>query len=408
MPARPPFESSSLLLRCGDGSPRAGGILLGLLLVIAGCSTGGDGLPEGTWLTADGPVLAAFLAQVETLSGTPAARAAGAARQRIEACRRVEAHCPAGDEGCDLLERLACAEAPEQPHGEGETADWLVSHALAGGGHLVLRGWETPGGGVTVEASLPRLGETGPASLLLPAGEAPQAPVLKSEGTLLHLRLRPDRGIDFDALVPPGSKRERFRSLQADLVAAASLEGTWEMAVYTPEPGRLFPDAALALDVSSRTLAVAAMESFLEELLHIWPLRQSPFALAGGTGSCLSNLNVLPELAPCWLATDRALVVGWNEVSLDRALGAASDAGEATAAAEAMAEVAATVEDRAQSGLVVHLDRLPEADLRLARAWNPGWDRPPVVYPWRRLELTGRRDGDHYAFRLELLPAGPS
>jgi hypothetical protein len=397
MPARPPFESPSPPWRRG-GSPRAGGILLGLLLVTAGCSTGGDGLPEGTWLTADGQALAAFLAQVETLSGTPAARAAGAARQRIEACRRVEAHCPAGDEGCDLLERLACADASERPLAGAETAGWLVSHALAGGGHLVLRGWETPGGGVTVEASLPRLGEAGPTSLLLPAGEAPQAPVLRSEETLLHLRVRPDRGLDFDALVPPGSKRERFRSLQADLAAAASLEGSWEMAVYTPEPGRLFPDAALALDVSNRTLAVAAMESFLEEIMHIWPLRQSPFALGGAAGSCLSNLNVMPELAPCWVATDTALVVGWNAASLGRALGTPPAAAEDT------------TEPRApeRSRLVVHLDRLPEADLRLARAWNPGWDRPPVVYPWRRLELTGRCDGDHYTFRLELLPAGPS
>ena len=92
------------------------------------------------------------------------------------------------------------------------------------------------------------------------------------------------------------------------------------------------------------------MERFLDDVTEAWPIQREPHELQGRTGECLGNLNVLPDLAPCYVATDRALILGWNRRSLELALLTEPDRSR-----------------RGSSRAVIHLDRMPEADERRVR-----------------------------------------
>jgi hypothetical protein len=58
------------------------------------------------------------------------------------------------------------------------------------------------------------------------------------------------------------------------------------------------------------------------ELEETWSLGHSPLQLKGGaepaneyTGACFLELRILPEFAPCYLVTDRSIVLGWNRAN---------------------------------------------------------------------------------------------
>ncbi len=210
--------------------------------------------------------------------------------------------------------------------------------------------------------------------------------MLASEGSLVHLRLRPDGGLDIASLVSGEGFGARLFKLQSELFAGAVLTGVWELAVYQPQEGQPIPPVALAVDFRNRASAVTVMESFLEEVQQKWPVRRSPFALGGWTGACLGNLRVLPDLAPCYLATDRALVIGWNSYSLGVALadGGGEGGGE-------------------QVELRVELARLPVADARLAAATGAA-SGAEIEYPFGQALVDGRREGESYRFDLRLTP----
>ncbi len=82
----------------------------------------------------------------------------------------------------------------------------------------------------------------------------------------------------------------------------------------------------------------------------------------------------MPDLAPCYVATERALVVGWNPASLHKALDGARP----------------ELEDLGDTGgAVVHLERFAEADRILSSALPVDLASPPRGYPWRRVVVTG-------------------
>src|SRR5262249_17973230 len=116
------------------------------------------------------------------------------------------------------------------------------------------------------------------------------------------------------------SQADRLFRLRSDLFASAVLDGTWEGAVYLPERAGGMPGIALALGFELRSVAVAAAEHFLADLQKTWPVHRSDYRMRAGDGACLLDLNVLPDLSPCYVATGDALVVGWNATSLERAL----------------------------------------------------------------------------------------
>ena len=126
------------------------------------------------------------------------------------------------------------------------------------------------------------------------------------------------------------------------------------------------------------------MEQFISDLEDAWPVQRSPFAVGAARGACLIELNLLPGLAPCFVATEHALVIGWNPVSVRAAL--ANDGAAAP---------------HPHSGFTAFLERFSEADARLARESGSQTAAPPAL-PWRRLSVDGEPAGDRVRVRMRL------
>jgi len=157
------------------------------------------------------------------------------------------------------------------------------------------------------------------------------------------------------------------------------------------------PGIALALGFSLRSAAVAAMERFIADLQQTWPVHRSDLALPAGAGACLPDLNILPDLAPCYVATDDALIVGWNPASLARALQASRSepkASEVDKGSEFISDAPARLD--------LDLALIQRADDLLARAL-PGAS-PPLRWPWSRVLASGGEQDGALVLRVTLLP----
>ena len=87
----------------------------------------------------------------------------------------------------------------------------------------------------------------------------------------------------------------------------------------------------------------------------------------------------MPGLAPCYVATQNALVVGWNDRSVVRALSGGP------------------AELRSVGGVLLELSRLAEADTNLTG------DTPPSAdLPWTRIHAVGREEKDGVRLRVQL------
>lgn len=362
----------------------------GLMSCLTSCSRAPDptaAWPEGVLLSARTASLAALLAQLETLESTPIARHATAWARALPDCDEVEAR---AESISALPQALACRTpggALEPFHRARGEAD--LAFALPGDGERTHGTILTKGHEVMATLRWPEPGRAGAWSLLVPGAEAAGPALLAAEGRLLHARVRPADGVDLASLVPAESQADRLFRLRSSLFAGAVLDGTWEIALYAPDAGQTMPRAALALGTSLRGAAVTAAEQFLRDLEATWPVHRTPFALDGAEGACLLELNVLPALAPCFVATEKALVFGWNPASLATALHPAPpmpsppDAGR----------------------VVVDLASLGRVDARLAALLPAEHGSPPLHWPWGVFEARGRRDAEALELRLALTGA---
>jgi hypothetical protein len=367
---------------------------LGLLaLLTAACADrrpGPPDWPQGALLVARAEALALLLSRLEQLEGTPLATRARALRRALPACGTVEGRAASGDLA-QLVSKLTCRgprSALERLDRERGGRDLAFALPLAGGGRAVGVLSVGEDGGVELELRLPQAALDGPRALLAPGAAAPGPTVLSGSEALIHARLRPEGGLDIARLVPDQGQAARLFRLKSELFAGVVLDGTWEGAVYPPEPARPMPRVALALGFSHRDAAVSAMEGFVRDLRAAWPVHRSFFSVGEATGACLLDLNILPDFAPCYVATDRSLVVGWNPASLRKALDG-----------EAAGGLGRT------GGVVVDFERFADADALLARHALPEGTALPRSYPWRRLVAQGQR-GDDGVRLLVSLTAG--
>jgi hypothetical protein len=364
-------------------------LLLALAFASLGACTPRDAaerLPPGSWLQAEAAPLDRLLAELEGLAGTPMALQATRVRERLRGCSEVFAHC-GDDTGCSLLAGLRC-----QPRGKAAAAareargddHWLLVAGPRRGSRVVARGTIADNGDVALRLRLPRRFGAGGGGLLMPAAGEAGAARLSDARALLHGRVRADGGLALASLVEAGGWGDRLFSLRNELFLGVTLSDRWELALYPPAPGQRMPPLALALDVRDRRRAVTAMEGFLAEVMAKWPVQRSDWQLGEHAGACLGNLRLMPELAPCYVATAEALVLGWNAGSVELALGSppATDAGS--------------------SRVRLFLDRFPDADAQLRAAYQAP-DAPPFPYPWALLEASGRRQGNRYLIEIALL-----
>lgn len=394
-------------------SPAAGAILAALAALtlggagLAGC--GGDPgarLPEGLTLAGATGGLVPVLETLEELEGSPLAREAADLGARIAGCERFVAHCPPRDPAdtgpgaladtgaCRLAEVAECADAlPDwlTAEGDGEPADFGLVSRAEDGLWLLLRARSGDGGTVVLDGEAGPVGLDRAVSLLLPAEEPPGPARMAERDALLHLRVRPDGGLDLARFVEGEGWGARMYRLRSDLFEGKALAGVWELAVYPPAEGELITPMALSLDIEpgERDLAVSAMEQFLSELEEVWPVRRSDYRLGEHEGACLGNVRVMPDLAPCYVATPEALMVGWSSRSLEMALAENDPGGGARP-------------DPEGSGGRIFFSRFPAADRVIAEATGAPGPVDRSFYPWDLLELTGRRDDAVYRFRVRL------
>jgi hypothetical protein len=336
----------------------------------------------------DAERVSGWLEELEVMTGTPLARAAAVTRERLSSCEDFEAWCR-NEAACAMLEQVTCR--PERSELEsmhllrGES-DWVASAPLATGQRLTVRGNTFENGRREIEVQLGVLPDDSPLALLLPAADEPGRSLLSSDQALTHIRIRPDGGLNLASLVSQDGWANRLFQLRSELFLATALKGNWELAVYLPEEHQQMPPMALAVDFNHRGAAVKAMEQFLDQVMQAWPVRKIPFAAREWPGACLSNLQVMPDLEPCYVATDKALVVGWNPSSIEHAV--------ASIVSETELE---------ESRALLFLDRFPLADERLAAVSGGGREAGPTAYPWSQIRVTGHRSGKVYVLRLALI-----
>ena len=342
--------------------------------------------PSGAALLANTRSLDRLLERVARLEGTPLARRAEAIRALLPNCPTVEGRAESGQMS-DLWTALDCATgrsdlvALEQARNGWDLA---VSVPVAGDhglGTLSIN----PSGDVEIELRLPGAAAEGLASLALPGEEATGAVELSESETLLHARVRPRGGLDLASLIPSDSQGARLFRLKSKLFAGVALDGVWEIAIYLPEVGDPMPPTALALNFSHRSAAVAAMEDFIGNLQESWPVARTFFRIDEAEGACLLDLAIMLGLAPCYVATERALILGWNPASLRKALDGHRDE------RDGLGDFSAAI---------IHLDRFADADRILSSALSAEAIPHSTRYPWRRITAKGAPDPS--GFRLQL------
>jgi hypothetical protein len=331
--------------------------------------------PGGAALLANTQSLNRLLGQLAQLENTPLADRAELIRTSLPDCPVVEGRAQSGRLS-DVLQTLTCRSAGSDLAAlERIRADSDLAVALPIDGNRVLGALTIDASGdVDLEIRVPDAAAAGLAGLVLPGSQDPGAAELSRSHTLIHARIRPIGGVDIARLVPRQSQGAQLFRLKSELFAGVVLDGVWELAVYMPEVGHQMPRTALALTFSHRAAAVAAMEGFISNLQESWPVSRTFFQIGSAQGACLLDLRLMPDLAPCYVATKRALVVGWNPASLHKALD----------------DSRPELEDLGDGGgAVVHLERFAEADQILSRALSIDLASPTHGYPWRRVVATG-------------------
>jgi len=340
--------------------------------------------PAGAALLADTRRLDRLLEQIAQLEGTPLARRAKRLRASLPNCKAVEGRAETG-ELSGLWTALTCrAEGSDFGALEHARNGWdLAISAPIAGSHWLGTLSVGAGGDVELELRLPRIAAEGLTSFVLPGREAAGAAELSQAETLIHARVRPQSGFDLASLVPADSQGARLFRLKSELFAGLVLDGVWEIATYPPEEGDSMPRTALALNFSNRSAAIAAMEDFIGNLQDSWPVARTFFRLDEADGACLLDLAIMPGLAPCYVATERALIVGWNPASLRKALD--GHKGDPDGLGNS-------------SGAIIHLDRFADADRILSSALRTETNARPPRYPWKR--ITAKGVPDPFGFRL--------
>jgi hypothetical protein len=360
--------------------------------LLAGCARQPSG-PDGAWWAGTAPEVRTLLGQLRQLEGTPLAKLAEQLEGALPDCAVFGAQAPDGD-AKRLAEGVRCLAAGDPLEQARRAANADVAFVLPGSERAPLHGaLRFEAGTLAADLHWASPHAEGVLGLLLPGDEPVGADRLASSGRIVHLRVRPLGGIDLAALLPEDSQGVSLfglqRGLRSGLLASAVLDGTWEGAVYAPEQHSGMPGVAFALGFRLRDAASAAARQLVDDLQRAWPVHRSEFAHDAGSGACLLDLNVLPELAPCYVVTENAILLGWNPRSLERALGG---------------NVARAVPAREEAGrLDVDLALMRRADEILNRHVAAPGRRSALPWPWTRLLGSGGVERGSLVVRLTLV-----
>lgn len=355
------------------------------MLLVAACASPSEriaapALPEGLLLEGDVEPVRGFLEQLATLEGTPAARFASQGLAALADCETAfsvalpdiagltdhEPRC----EGMPGPLRPVLGPTPLSVAVPLNDDARLIGSAHFSDGGLQASGW------------LELRGEPGAIAIALPDGD-PGAPWLAGETSLIHARGRSQRLPDPGALA--GSDAADVLQLRGGLLADALLDRRWEIAIYPPDAPGGSPAPVVAVGHRSSTAATSALRGLVTGLQQRWALPIEPIAIGDAAGWCLGELHLLPELLPCGVVTDEALVGGWHRAALLVALSGTPPAGQPS------------------TWVVAHLDRIEAADRLIAPASEP------TRWPWATasLEAVDRNGTTHLTVALTPPEATP-
>ncbi|MCP5041899.1 MAG: hypothetical protein GY944_12795 [bacterium] len=373
-------------------------LVCGFATLLVACSRAqrAPALPPGHHVVGRTAAVVGALDALATLTGTPAARVAASLRVQIADCDVFIAQATRAEA---LIDTVQCVEALEAPawlaRVRGDAAlGFAFEHAPGRhiSGHLAVA--ET--GALEITATMDPAQAPGLAALLVPGDEPAGPPALDARDAVAHARVRPASGLDLAALVSQDSQADQMFRLRSELFVGTLLDGTWEAAIYLPPEDRVTPPMVLALDHSIRAGAQVAMEKFVAELEATWPIHHSDREIAGYPGACFHDLKLLPDLVPCYVVSERSIVVGWDPLSIELAIGRTGGNDQEERASDLAVE----------GGLVVHLDRLPEADRRVRGQLGGVASSPGIAELWDALHLEGSGRGGRIAMRLSLERSG--
>lgn len=398
-----PGRSLALGFRLGTGLVLRLVLGLGLVVGLLSCHAESpiDPLRREPALLVEGPALLRFLEHASTLADTPAGRATAKLQSRLESCPEVALTRPMP---APALEALACREASgltpalaaHLERARGEHAG-LLQWPIGKRGRLELRFDVDAAGGLALTGRVEADEAMGALAFLLPAAEPPAPARIDAARTLVHLHLRSASGTGLAALIPKDGQADRLFALKGRLLEGALLEGTLELAFVEPVPEGQVPLAVLAVHHRGAAPIAAALAEALGQLESTWSIVPAPRRFGGVNGpaldgGCYADLPLLPELAPCWVVTPDALLVGYRAEAI-----------------EAVLAESATPSDA--SGLVVDLERVRSLDRRLVAAQTEVAGAGPwparVADVYSRLELRGATAEDgaiELSGRLEARP----
>jgi hypothetical protein len=348
---------------------------IGLAAGLIACSEADDPLLREPVVLAEAELLDRLLERFEALESTPLGRRARTMRSRLGDCPTVWSHptrsAAATRHGELPLADLDCltqAESRSDLHAlaqrERGAHAGFVQWPLGDDGRLALRLDVDAAGHLSLSGSIDPPRNPGALALLLPGREAPAPPAIEPSAALLHARLRPAEGFRISDLIPAGGQADRLFALRGRLLEGALLAGTWELAFMPPAPDGRLPLAVAAAHHRLEMPIREAVDEALDQLEQTWPIRRTPrrFAMAGGRGvegGCFLELPLLPELAPCWVVTPDALLVGYRAEAIEAALAPTLAAGEGSGTRDRSTQPA-------RSGLEIDFDRLQAVDQRIA------------------------------------------
>ncbi len=354
--------------------------IVGIVVLLAACGQPEEpeparALPAGLLIEGDVEPTRAFVDQLASLSGTPLGTYAAEARDALAGCETgfsVEAD--SIEAGRAVTPRCSGMPGPLRPVLGPAPLAFAVpldEHArLIGSAHFA-------DGGVQATGWLEIVGDVGGLAVALPDGDAGPA-WLDGETSVVHARGRSQELLDPEALA--GSDAADVLQLRGGVLADALLDRRWELAVYPPSAAGGSPPLVFALGHRSTAAARAALQGMTTGLQQRWALPMETIQLGDARGWCVADLHLLPELLPCGVVTDQAIVLGWHRAALEGALGGTPPTGSGDA------------------WLHADLERMEAADSLIAP------DREPTTWPWSTLTLTAEdRDGTTH-LGLDLSP----